>query len=693
MAQFPAPEMDPSAVLDQTLDLLVDWLTAGARRGPHLFVVEDVHWADPSTLELLGRLAQRPPAGVLTVATARDAPAVPWRDAVSVLELGRLDRSAAHRLVDNLAAGQVLDGGARAAIIEHAEGIPLFIEELTRSGLDAQRSEPIPLRLQELLTWRLKAPGVDLRMVQVAATVGPVFDPATVSAVVGDAGAVADQLTVLADEGIVEPVGLAVATYRFRHALMRDAAYETQVLDVRRATHAAVAEALAARAAEPALVAQHLDLAGAADRAINRYLDAARLQQGRGAHAEAGRLVSRALELLETLPASADRDLGELTARMLRGLSVISMRGYASPDVEADYRRAQELAARLGRPEVLSALIALWIYWLASGRLTTARGVLDQLTAMVREPAFAAFEPEVLGIAGYHELKRGHFTSAQEHLQRGLAGFAARPAEQRVSPLWPLPIDPVSIGAITLAAVSAARGELDEAARWEREALRRAEEIGPPRGPYSLASVKHGYGAWIRYLLGDDEAAQRLGTEAVAIGREHGYAMVTALGAAWAATGTPGGPPDRPFLEGALATLQLMGQQSFSAGHLARLAQLDAAAGDLDRADEHLAEAFETVYRTGEELDLPELLRKRARFTLTRGRDAALAVADLTEAVRIATGQGARVSRLRAALDLARLPAPSRPAHWRTLLAEARADMPPSFVTDETAAAADLLGA
>src|SRR3712207_5528735 len=97
--EYPAPDLDPSAVLDQTLDLLVDWLTAGARRGPHLFVVEDVHWADPSTLGLLARLAQRPPAGVLTVSTVRDASAIPWRDAVGVVELERLDRSAADRLV------------------------------------------------------------------------------------------------------------------------------------------------------------------------------------------------------------------------------------------------------------------------------------------------------------------------------------------------------------------------------------------------------------------------------------------------------------------------------------------------------------------------------------------------------------------------------------------------------------------
>lgn len=691
-AEYPAPELDPTAVLEETLVLLVDWLAALAARTPHLVVVEDVHWADPSTVALLGRLAQRRPPGVLTVITARDESAVPWRDAVRVLPLGRLRGPDADRLVDNLASGRDLDAEARAAIIAHAEGIPLFIEELTRSSLGEQHTEPMPLRLQELLTWRLKAPGIDLRVVQTAATVGSTFDPATVAAAFGSADAVADQLELLVDAGIIEPVGLAAGTYRFRHALMRDAAYETQVLDVRRSTHAAVAEALAARGAEPALIAQHLDLAGAAEAAAGGYLGAAQAEQRRGAHAEATRLLCRALELIETLPESNDRDLAELTARMLRALSVSSVRGYAAPEVEADQQRAQALATRLGRPEVLPALIAIWAYWLTGSRLVTARGVLDQLTAMLREPAFSVFAPEVEALSGILEFHRGRLVLAQDHLERALAGFLARPPDQRVSPVWPLPNDPVSGVAAGLAAVSAARGQPADAERWQQEAVRRAEEIGYPTGPFSLAFAKASYGAWIQRLLGDDEAAGRLGAEAVAIGREHGYAFWTAMGAIWAATDTPGGPPDRAFLDRALTAVALLGQRAFRAVHLAFLARLDEQAGDVERADAHLAEAFEAVHRSGEDLHLPELLRQRAGSTLARGGDPDEAVADLTEAERVATQQGARLARLRAAVDLAGLPVAQRPENWRAVLAAARSDMLPGVATPETAAADALLG-
>ena len=458
---YPAPELDPSAFLDETLDRLVEWVSALARGGPRLLVVEDLHWADPSTLGFLGRLVGRQPAGLLTVATTRDVAVVPWAEAVAVLELGRLDGAAASRLIDNLVAGQTLDGDRRASVVAQAEGIPLFIEELTRSYLDDTRADSIPLRLQELFTARLKAPGVDLRVVQVAATVGPTFDSATVSAVIGDGAAVSEQLGLLAEEGIIEPVGGPVLdTYRFRHALMRDAAYETQVLDVRRQTHADVAERIAHSGAEPALIAQHLDLAGAAERAAGLYLVAAQTEQARGAHPEATRLLSRAIELLETLPSSDERDLSELTARMLRTMSTTSMRGYAAPEVQSDHRRGEVLAAGLGdRPEVLPSLIAIWSYWLVHGDLVTARGLIDRLTGLVGRSTFSWFEPEVTACAGWQEFFEGRLPSARAHLEDAMAGFRARPAEQTVSPFWPLPNDPVAVSAIALACVSTLQGE------------------------------------------------------------------------------------------------------------------------------------------------------------------------------------------------------------------------------------------
>lgn len=688
---YPVPELDPSAFLDETLNRLVDWLTALAMKTPHLFLVEDLHWADPSTLALLGRLVERRPGAILTVATTRDDSAITWRDAVEVLQLTRLDAAASSRLVDNLAAEADLSGDMRVSIIERAEGIPLFIEELTQSCLDSDRAEPIPLRLQELFTWRLKAPGVDLRVAQVAATVGPIFDAETVAAVIGDKELVSGQMVVMTDEGIVEPSDLAADTYRFRHALLRDAAYETQVLDVRRGNHAEVAEVIADRGAEPALVAEHLDRAGQADRAVGLYLMAAQAEQARGAHLEATRLLTRALTLLETLPESEDRDLSELTARMLRGLSVSSMQGYAAPDVQSDHRRAEALATRLGtRPEVLPSLIAIWAYWLTSGDLPTARGLIVRLSDMVRQPAFAWFEPEVESCAGWLDFYQGKLASARGHLERGTAGLLARPADQTVSPFWPLPNDPIAVSEIALACVSTLQGELEEAQRWEREAVARAEEIGFPHGPFSLAFVKT-YAAWIRRFLGQHDASRLLGAEVVGIGQVYGYAYWMMLGSSYVSTAEPGGEPDPEFLEQTIATLRLMGQEAFAASNLAYLAHLSAQVGEIDRAHQLIEEALEVVHKAGENVHLPELLRLRAVYSLGRGSDEKEAAADISEAMRVASEQGAWVARLRAAIELARLPEAIRPHDWHSLLLEARGEVPSSLPTGETAQADDLL--
>ena len=678
--QYPVPELDPSAFLDETLSALVEWLTALAARSPHLLVVEDLHWADPSTIALLGRLVARAPTGLLTVATTRDDRRVPWRDSVTVVRLGRLAAAAAGRLIDNLATGTDLADDQRTSIVKRAEGIPLFIEELTRSCLDANRTDPMPLRLQELFTWRLKAPRVDIRAVQVAATIGPTFDLETLTAVLGDEQAVAEQLKVLVAEGIVEPSAQA---YRFRHALMRDAAYETQVLDVRRHTHADVARVLTQRGAEPALVAEHLHRAGEAERAAGLYLLAAQGEQARGAHTEAASLLTRALHLLESLPESEDRDLSELTDRMLRAFSVSSMQGYAAPDVQADHRRAEVLTQRLARrPEVLPTLVAIWAYWLAAGDLSTSRGLVERLTTMVEDPAFAQFLPEVQACAGWQDFYEGQLPLARRHLEEAMGGFTGRPVEQAVSPFWPLPNDPLAVSQIALACVLTLQGELEAAQRWEREAVARAEQTGFPRGPFSLAFVKT-YAAWIRRFVGDQEASWRLGAEVVAIGREYGYAFWTTLGSAYLAAPAADSGPDAEFLATMVATLRLMGQEAFAASNLGYLALLHAEAGDTVRAHELVDEAIEVVHKTGEYLHLPELLRQRAVYAIASGRPVSPAVDDLLEAVEVARQQGAHVSRLRAALALARVPATARPDRWRVLLQEARDGIPAALATTD----------
>jgi hypothetical protein len=348
------------------------------------------------------------------------------------------------------------------------------------------------------------------------------------------------------------------------------------------------------------------------------------------------------------------------------------------------------LATRLGTAvQVVPSLVAIWSYWLAAGDTPTSRRVLDRLTAMVSQDDFSWFAPEVEQCAGLQEFFEGHLDLAMAHQQRAYAGFLARPAEALVSPFWPLPTDPVAVCLIGTACIMTLRGE-PGALEWEERAIRRAEEVGFPRGPFTLAFVKL-YAAWIRRFNRDEAEARRLGAEIVALGQEHGYVFWSAMGMTYATTEVPGGWAHRQNLQQSYDTLRLMGQEAFNAFALGYLAELHAEAGELDRALELVGDGLLVVQKSGEYVHLPELLRQRAAYTVAAGNDPADAAADLVEAVRCASEQGANVARLRAAVDLARLQAGARPSTWRSLLSQARDSMPAGVVNETTAAADALL--
>ncbi len=677
---YPAPELEPTALLDRTLDRLIDWLSRLPQRRPTLLVFEDLHWADPTTIELLGRVVRRVPTGLLLVMTTRDPEALGWRDRVLDVSLDHLPSEAAASLVEQLVGTTDLAEETRASIIDRGEGIPLFIEELTRSALAAGESEPLPLRLHELLAGRLKAPGLDLRVAQVAATVGSSFDLATVAAVIDDRDRVIGSLAQLAEVGIIESTGdlLDGVGYRFGHALLRDAAYETQVLETRLQTHAGVAHELERTGADPALVAQHLDLADLPDRAIPFYMAAAQGAQARGAHAEAIQLLTRVVELVKLIPASDDRDVSLLTARMLRALSISATEGYAAPGVRADHRKAEIITERLGdRPEVMPALLAIWVTGLTSSELRTSGRLIARLLQMASDPMFAWFEPEARAGAGFQSLHQGDLAEARFHLERAVEGFAQRPADQVVSWFWPLPHDPVAITKTGLACVSNLEGNAVEAQRWEREAIGRAEGVGFPGRPISLAFIK-GYGAWGRRLLGDITAMRALGAEIVAIGQEHGSSYWERLGSLYVGAPSLDLDPDPEFVEQTIGFLRAMGHEALIASDLAYLAKLRTLSGRTDLAVETIESAIRIVHNTGESLHLPELLRLRALYESQLIPEGGRRVVDLLEALRVAQSQNSNLVALRVAMDLARLPERERPENWQQHLKDARKRFPPT---------------
>ncbi len=680
----PAPLLNPTALRQAVLQSLLGVIAAGAATQTRALIIEDVHWADPSTLDLVGLVIQNRPSNVMLLMTSREPLRAAWADAVDVVELGHLSEDAAHRLVDFLAGDQPLDDATRGSIVDRAAGVPLFIEELTRHALIP--GSAVPARLQELLAARLREPGVDLELAQTAATVGVEFDSSLLQAVVADGSDLAERLEALEGTGIIDKLD-DEGRYRFRHALLRDAAYETQVLEGRRDWHGRIAGALTNEDGDAAVIARHFDMAGSVGEAIAQYGVAVQDAQASGAHAEATQLASRALELIAQLPDGPDRHLAELGMVMLRGLSISSISGYGAPEVGADYRRASELSELLGTsPEVMPAAIAIWSFALVAGDVATASLLVNRLRARVEDGSGAFFAPEVDASLAFQALYEGDLDSARQAGERAIAGFDARPSGEMVSAYWPLPNDPVAANAVGMAVVATLQGRLADAEEFTAAAVARAEAVPFPRGPFTLAFVKV-YLAWLALMLGDLDESQQLGEEVTDIGRQFGYAYWMALGSIYHRVAEP----DLEAYSAAMDTLQAIGHEAFRPSYLAYLATLQQGVVGAGAALATVSDGLLEIGKSGELLHRPDLLRLRGLLTLATGGDAADALADLEQSLELAIEGGNALYALRAALDLARLATDLRPEDWATKLQAAVDRFGPSATFTELAAARELL--
>ena len=377
--------------------------------------------------------------------TSRDPVTAPWASSVVDIELEPLGEKEAAGLIAAL-TDSGLDATQRRQIVEQGAGLPLFLQELTRSAVGASPDEVLPPRIHEILTARLRAPGVDLRVAQLAATLGAEFDEEPLRELAGRD--VSTALFRLEDAALIERVAeVRLGRYRFRHGLMRDTAYETQVLPVRQKSHRSVAELLGATATTPgdlAVVAQHWDLAADVAQSVPAYILAAQAAQSTASHTEARQLLDRAQELAATLPEGDEQALTELMIRTQRTVSTSSLYGYGYPEVFDDFTVAEEICRRLtDRPEIMPAQVGIWSYLLVRGSVDAASVVLEPLTDVLDDPATAWFAPEIKSCMGYGAFYQGRLEDAHRWLVEAWEGYGARSADAASSPFWPLPHDAV----------------------------------------------------------------------------------------------------------------------------------------------------------------------------------------------------------------------------------------------------------
>lgn len=409
---------------------------------PLLILLEDAHWADSATREFLAELVERiTDEPIMVVVTHRHEYSVPPELLAhgTELDLSALDHTAAMALIQKVVGERSLPAVLMRKIAEKTDGVPLFIEELTKTILERLPSTgpitadtlehlTIPATLQDSLMSRLDRMGPAKEIAQLASVIGRGFNAAMVEAVAPNSAAVAEALKRLSDAELIAPdAELGANGYSFNHALIQDTAYKSMLRSRRHEVHLAVAQAIlegnpAFGVQEPEIVARHCDQGGLTQEAITHWMAAGRHAVEQAANLPAITYMEAALRLLETLPEDETRDRTELAIQMALAPAYMAIYGWAAKEVEQSTQRASMLAQKLGDGQSLfGATWGLWTNYFLRGELENALQVAMALKAMAD-----AVPPGVATVAAAHAVSythyfRGELKEAQAALEAGLA--------------------------------------------------------------------------------------------------------------------------------------------------------------------------------------------------------------------------------------------------------------------------------
>ena len=684
-----AAKFSPEELRRRQLAAMTAWYLAGARTQPAVLAFEDLHWADPTSLDLLCSLAERGAhAPLFIIATARPEFRPPWslRSHHRVISLSPLDRADVARMVGELAGRDPLSKEVVDGVSERTGGVPLFVEEVTRLLLErgaAGGLQGIPPTLQQSLAARLDRLGEAREVAQIGAVLGRDFTYPLACAVGGiddpDLQFAIDRLAA-ADLLIVEGTGYA-ANYRFKHALIQDAAYDSLLRSRRQALHRRAAEILVGQperaAVEPEVIGHHFTEASLDDLAIEWWGKAGDQALRRSAFQEAIAHLGKAIAMADKADGGkAACDSGERAQlHVAYGNALFAVRGQGAPETTEAFARARERAGSdKDAPERLAADYGLWAGSYQRGELAAMR----ELSAAFLSDVEARPDSPEAGVAhraaGITHWFAGEYREAREHLEQALALFQP----ERVDGLgFRFGFLESGVGAMALLPMALwPLGEVERAVSLELDADARNAAL-----PHAGARA-HGKGvvAMFELMRGDLSRAAANGVELVRLSHEHDLSLVLGLGV---------------FLEGAARAesgAAADGLEQMRRGELLRgtnfpsydgvikiaLAQAEARAGDVDRAIAILDEALATVQRTGCRAFEAELNRVRGEMLLERDpASPAPAEEVFRTAVAIARQQAARSFELRAALALAKLyQSTARPADAYAVLAPALEGFP-----------------
>jgi class 3 adenylate cyclase/predicted ATPase len=680
--RYPPMKLPPSAQRARTLAALIQQTEAMAMGQPVIILVEDVHWIDPTTGEWLDMLIDRlRDMRALLIVTFRPEFRPRWQQLphVTALSLGRLGHDQGAAIMDRVAGGRALPPEVGSQILAKTEGVPLFVEELTRTVLDSgllvldgdryvlAGSLPllaIPSTLQDSLMARLDRLGAVKELAQIGACIGRVFHHRLVAAVAGsDEVRLEDAMPQLEESELVFRRGVPPeATYTFKHALVRDAAYQSLLKTRRQQIHARIAATLEAQfqeivEAEPETLAHHYTVAGLAGQAVAYWLKAGQRALKRSANLEAAAHIGKGLELVASLPDAQGRLQQELSLQTAMGTAMVAAKGWGAPEVLQAFSRGRVLADTIGdKNQIFASMRGESSYRTISGDLRAAEKLGHQCQALGLELAQATGDSAFL-LEAHHQLwginfYLGDYDASDLYVSHGLATYDH---ERHRHLAWGYAgHDPGVCCRAFSAQMLCMRGQSDQAITRSRDAVALAERDSHP---VTMAQAQLSFSV-VHLMRREPAEALRWAKKAIAVCTE--FVMPLLLGQArvylgWALAGLGQMDEGTRQMRGGIAGIAETGADMGMAYYLCVLARNCGEHGDASEGLALLDRAFDILGRSTSKYQLPELLRTKGELLSSLDPRGDGAETWFQQSLTAARDQGAKSSELRAALQLARL--------------------------------------
>jgi class 3 adenylate cyclase/predicted ATPase len=678
-SKYPPLELAPTELKEQTIAALTALFVGLTKEAPVLAFFEDAHWVDPTSFDLLSRMVERVQnLRVLIVVTFRPEFMAPWigRAHVTALSLNRFGRNHAVAMIDRIASGKALPAEVLDQIVAKTDGVPLFVEELTKSVLESGllREEPtayvlaatltplaIPSTLHDSLTARLDRLSPIKEIAQVGAAIGREFSYRLLEAVAPVRGqGLQDALRQLVDAELIYVRGAPPqASYIFKHALVQDSAYGSLLRSRRQRIHADIAQALMQRLTEedaaPAIIAHHFTEAGLAEQAASHWLVAAELALSQSAAMEAENHASAGLALIPQVPESPERDAVHLGLLVARANALVPLKSNSAPETFAALSDAKKLLdAGVGTDlQRVSILFGLCSATTLTARLKQALELAHEIIEVAErqdDPTYLLVGHRMLGTI---QLYAGQNSEALRSLQR--AQKYRDPTRQRALSYrfgW----DPGLAVLCFEVLVRLSLGLLDSAAQLGAEVQTELLSHGHAT---TVASATFCAGTWPLLVMGDLDALERESAALAVYCAEKRVEQIRLLAGLHHAYARAMREPAEKNIAALRATLIALRKSGGNAGNsiiIANLAEALLMAGDLAGAEAALDDGFAFVAQSGERYWLADLHRLRGQMALKRPQpDRKRAEECFVNAIEIARGQEGRLLHLRAACDLARL--------------------------------------